>query len=67
LRWEWEVRSPELHRATLVETILTLPTSGRTIFVGLFAAGCNETEILQAYPYLEAGHLNAALAYSMAI
>jgi uncharacterized protein (DUF433 family) len=32
--------------------------------VGLFAAGRTEADILQAYPYLEAGDLRAALAYA---
>jgi uncharacterized protein (DUF433 family) len=32
--------------------------------VGLLAAGRTEAEILQAYPYLEPGDVQAALAYA---
>jgi uncharacterized protein (DUF433 family) len=32
--------------------------------VGLFAAGRSDQEILQAYPYLEADDLRAALTYA---
>jgi uncharacterized protein (DUF433 family) len=32
--------------------------------VGLLAAGKTETQILQAYPYLEAADIQAALAYA---
>ena len=32
--------------------------------VGLLAAGRTETEILQAYPYLEAEDIRAALSYA---
>jgi uncharacterized protein (DUF433 family) len=34
------------------------------MIVGLFAAGRTDTEILKAYPYLEAADLRAALAYA---
>jgi uncharacterized protein (DUF433 family) len=34
------------------------------MIVGLFAAGRTDQEILQAYPYLEADDLRAALTYA---